>query len=29
MGKPEEPYVRIGVETYHESGSGLHGDFRL
>ena len=26
MGKPEEPYPRIIVETYHEHGSGLHGD---
>ena len=26
MGKPEEPYLRIIVETYHEHGSGLHGD---
>ena len=26
MGKPEEPYIQIIVETYHERGSGLHGD---
>lgn len=25
MGKPEEPYIRLIVETYNESGSGLHG----
>ena len=25
MGKPTEPYIRIVVETYIESGSGLHG----
>jgi hypothetical protein len=29
MGKPEEPYIRIIVETYHESGSGLHGDLHV
>jgi len=26
MGKPSEPTVRVIVETYHEAGSGLHGD---
>lgn len=26
MGKPEEPYQEIIVETYYESGSGLHGN---
>lgn len=26
MGKPEEPYIRVVVETYIERGSGLHGD---
>jgi hypothetical protein len=25
MGMPEEPYIRVVVETYYESGSGLHG----
>jgi hypothetical protein len=29
MGKPEEPYIRIIVETYYESGSGLHGDVHV
>jgi hypothetical protein len=29
MGKPEEPYIRIIVETYHESGGGLHGDVHV
>jgi hypothetical protein len=29
MGKPEEPYIRIVVETYRESGSGLHGDIHV
>jgi hypothetical protein len=29
MGKPEEPYIRIIVETYHESGSVLHGDIHV
>jgi hypothetical protein len=29
MGKPEEPYIRIVVETYIESGSGLHGDIHV
>lgn len=29
MGKPEEPYIRIIVETYLESGSGLHGDIHV
>ena len=26
MGKPTEPTVQIVVETYPESGGGLHGD---
>ncbi len=26
MGKPNEPTVQIVVETYIETGSGLHGD---
>jgi len=29
MGKPEEPYIQIVVETYSESGSGLHGDIHV
>lgn len=29
MGKPTEPYIRIIVETYRESGSGLHGDIHV
>jgi hypothetical protein len=29
VGKPEEPYIRIVVETYYESGSGLHGDLHV
>ena len=29
MGKPEEPYIRVVVETYIESGSGLHGDIHV
>jgi hypothetical protein len=29
MGKPEEPYIQIVVETYLESGSGLHGDIHV
>jgi hypothetical protein len=29
MGKPEEPYILIVVETYHEIGSGLHGDLHV
>jgi hypothetical protein len=29
MGKPEEPYIRIVVETYLESGGGLHGDLHV
>ncbi|MGC2780586.1 MAG: hypothetical protein WA418_33615 [Bradyrhizobium sp.] len=29
MGKPEEPYILIVVETYLESGSGLHGDLHV
>jgi len=26
MGKPNEPTVRVVVETYLERGAGLHGD---
>jgi hypothetical protein len=29
MGMLSEPYVRIVVETYRESGSGLHGDIHV
>jgi hypothetical protein len=29
VGKPEEPYFRIIVETYRESGGGLHGDLHV
>lgn len=29
MGKPTEPYIKIVVETYRESGSGLHGDLHV
>jgi hypothetical protein len=29
MGKPEEPYYTIVVETYRISGSGLHGDIHV
>ncbi len=29
MGKPEEPYIRIIVETYRDGGSGLHGDLHV
>lgn len=29
VAKPEEPYILIVVETYHESGSGLHGDLHV
>jgi hypothetical protein len=29
MGKPEEPYILMVVETYLESGSGLHGDLHV
>jgi len=29
MGKPEEPYIEIIVETYYESGGGLHGDIHV
>ena len=29
MGMPEEPYIQIVVETYIESGSGLHGDIHV
>jgi hypothetical protein len=26
LGMPDEPYYTLVVETYYESGSGLHGD---
>jgi hypothetical protein len=29
MGKPEEPYYTIVVETYRISGPGLHGDVHV
>lgn len=29
MAKPMEPYVECVVETYYESGSGLHGDIHV
>jgi hypothetical protein len=29
MGRPEEPYYSIVVETYRVSGSGLHGDIHV
>lgn len=29
MGKPTEPTVRVMVESYRESGSGLHGDVHI
>lgn len=29
MGKPEEPYILMVVETYTESGGGLHGDLHV
>lgn len=29
MGRPEEGYHSIIVETYYESGSGLHGDVHV
>ena len=29
MAKPEEPYIELIVETYYESGSGLHGDIHV
>lgn len=29
MAKPEEPYVELIVETYYESGSGLHGNIHV
>lgn len=29
MGKPSEPYILIVVETYLESGGGLHGDIHV
>jgi len=29
MGKPAEPTVRVMVESYRESGSGLHGEVHI
>jgi hypothetical protein len=29
MAKPEEHYIELIVETYYESGSGLHGDIHV
>lgn len=29
MAKPEEPYIELIVETYYESGGGLHGDIHV
>ncbi len=29
MGKPDEPYIRIIVETYYETGGGLHGNVHV
>ena len=29
MGRPEEPYYTIVVETYRISGSGLHGSIHV
>lgn len=29
MGMPDEPYIWLIVETYRESGSGLHGDIHV
>jgi hypothetical protein len=29
MAKPEEPYIELIVETYYESGAGLHGDIHV
>ena len=29
MGMPDEPYYTLIVETYRESGSGLHGDIHV
>jgi hypothetical protein len=29
VAKPEEPYILIVVETYHESGGGLHCDLHV
>lgn len=29
MGKPTEPTVRVMVESYRESGAGLHGDVHV
>ncbi len=29
MAKPEEPTVRVMVESYKERGSGLHGDLHI
>ena len=29
MARPGEPHVEVIVESYHESGSGLHGDMHV
>jgi len=29
MAKPEEPTIRVMVESYNERGSGLHGDLHI
>jgi hypothetical protein len=29
MAKPKEPYRTVVVESYRESGSGLHGDVHI
>jgi hypothetical protein len=29
MAMPDEPYYTLIVETYRESGSGLHGDIHV
>jgi len=29
MAKPREPYRNVIVESYRESGSGLHGDVHI
>lgn len=29
MGMPDEPYYTLIVETYRETGSGLHGDIHV
>ena len=29
MGKPNEPTLKVIVESYHEAGSGLHGKVHI